>query len=825
MADDTAWDKEVPGDRERHTLLGSESGLPATRKPSLFRRWWPAWLVGGSSLLLAGVILINFLQPSRSVESSLRGARLALQEGRLDEATAHLRGARDRLALEGQEATGRAEYHALAAAMLRLRQSPVGPWPPANAERVIDHLVSAQESGWTMTAADWECLGLAHIQVGQVAAAQEALNALQGSSDQSTDDTLDDRILQIRRAMARYVHEQDSASPSQRILVLKSLRDDVRASLEDMAWSAAAIARIRLDAGQPSEAAIGLHRDIRRMEGQGGQPSPELLVLLGRSNRDLGRPEVAAKPLQAGLDLAGTPDPIRGEGMVLLGDVHAHQGDLETARQWYNRSIVEYPAAQSMLAALVGRGRMSDLLNEPEQALLDFTEAVRRVARGDQHVDVTVATLEAILLDRFESALTRSRTTHALALARLASSLRPKGQRSARVSTALAVAAGQVAADRTKALELQGATWDDETWAGILDLHAEAGEAHLEAAEASGNDEAAWADALFHAGVHLDAAGRQQDAAAVFLDYVHGRGERDPVRVDAMFRLAQALEADLAWEDASTWYDRLLTNHPRSLQATRSYVPSARCLLALGQQEEARCRLQSVVDGQTTLTPGAPDYRDTLVMLGRLCVDEGAYSEAISRLREAADRWPDHPDTIAVLFDIASARRSLALSIDQRLAHDNLTPSQRQSLESDRLANLWEAAMTFEQVIEALALVDPPTPNSHRRQRAAAVARADCLLETGRLQEAILCYESVARTWPNHPAAMHSLVQVASAWTSLGELDRADAAHRRALDRLGSLPDDVLDREGNFMSRAVWERWLNTIPVGSDLYAGASTTP
>ena len=825
MADDTAWDKEVPGDRERRTLLGSENGPTATLKPSLLRRWWPAWLVGGSSLLLAGVILINLVQPNTSVEGSLREARLALQEGRLDEATAYLRSARDQIAQDGQESTGRAEYHALAAAMLRAKQAPVGGWPSANAQRMIDHLVFAQESGWTMTAADWECLGLAHAQVGQVAAAQEALNALEASPDEATGGTLDDRILQVRRALARHVHEQVTASASQRIKVLKSLRDDRRASLQDMAWSAVAIARIRLDEGQPSEAAIGLHRDIRRMEGQGGLPSPELLVLLGRSNRDLGRPEVAAKPLKAGLNMAGTPDPIRGEAMVLLGDVHAHQGDLETASQWYNRSIVEYPAAQSMLAALVGRGRMSDLLNEPEQALLDLTEAVRRVARGDQHVDVTVATLEAILLDRFESALTRNRTPHALQLARLASSLRPMGQRSARVSTALAVAAGQVAADRTKALEFQGTVWDDEAWTSILDLHAEAGEAHLEAAEASGDDEAVWADALFHAGVHLDAAGRQPDAAAVFLDYVNGRGERDPVRVDAMFRLAQALEVDLAWEDASTWYDRLLTEHPRSLQATRSYVPSARCLLALGQPEEARCRLQSVVDGQTPLTPGAPDYRDTLVMLGRLCVDQGEYSEAISRLREAADRWPDHLGTVAVLFDIAAARRSLALSIDQRLSHDNLTPSQRQSLESDRLVNLWEAAITFEQVIEILASVDPPTPNSHRRQRAAAVARADCLLETGRLREAISCYESVARTWPDHPAAMHSLVQVASAWTTLGDLERADTAHRRALDRLGSLPDDVLDREGGFMSRAVWERWLNTIPVGSDLYAGASITP
>ena len=80
-------------------------------------------------------------------------------------------------------------------------------------------------------------------------------------------------------------------------------------------------------------------------------------------------------------------------------------------------------------------------------------------------------------------------------------------------------------------------------------------------------------------------------------------------------------------------------------------------------------------------------------------------------------------------------------------------------------------------------------------------------------------------TWPDHPAAMHALVQVASAWTKLGDPERADAAHRRALDRLGSISDDVLDEESSFMSRDVWERWLATMPVGSDLYAGASSDP
>lgn len=823
MADETAWDMEVPGDRERDTLLGSDADPLVSRQRSPLRRWWPVWLVTASTGLLSAVVLFNLLKPESTIETALSEARVALMEGRLDDATSHLRAARGYLSGSESNGTEQGRYHALAAATLRAQLDPVGAWSTSNAEKILDHLQAARETALDMTPADLETLGLAQAYMGKGAAAQQTLFQMEQMTDHP-DDPLDERMLQVRRVLARQVQQEGKRSVPERIELLKALRDDPKATISDMAWAAGCIARIQLDTGKPADAAIGLHRDIRRLEAREGSPSPELLVLLGRANRDLGRLDAAIRPLEAGLELAGNPDPIRGEAMVLLGDVHGRQGDHEEALIWYNRSIQEYPAAPSMLPAIVGRGRAADLLYASEQSMLDFTEAARRMARGDRHIDVTVSTLESILQDRFESALTRHETLHALALARLAASLRPVGERSVRVSTALAVAAGQVAADRTAVLEAQD-HWDEDEWQAILDLHAEAGHAHLQAANAAGIDEEAWAHALFHAGVHLDAAGQQREAAGVFLDYVNARGERDPVRIEAMYRLAQALEADMQWSKASEWYDRLLTDHPTSLQATRCYVPSARCLLAIGDPVEARCRLESVVDGQTPLTPEAVDYRTSLMMLGRLCVDAGEYTAAVSHLQEVADRWPDHVDTTAVLFDMANARRALALSIDQRLTGEHLTPSQRQALESDRLANLWEAELVYGQVIESLSQIDPPTPNTHRVLRAATVARADSLLETARLQEAVASYESVARTWPDHPAAMHALVQVASAWTKLGDPERADAAHRRALDRLGSISDDVLDEESSFMSRDVWERWLATMPVGSDLYAGASSDP
>ena len=822
MADDAAWNKDVPGERERETLLGHSDQFGGEVQPSFLKRWWPACLVASATMLLGGAVLVHVLQPSSSTANRLELALTAIQRGEFDLAGDHLRSVRDDVTADTTD-LDRARYHLLAASLIRAQESPTSQWAAANAEKVIDHLESAQEYGGEFTSNDCETLALAYAHANQLAASTEALQMLRDHPAPTSDDVHQAQILNVRRARAGKAGIDSNLIPAERIPFLRELREDDSATLDDLIWTSATIARIHLDDGNPSDAAIGLHRDIRRLESRGGPASAELLVLLGRANRDQGQLESAVRPLRYSLDLARPEDPVRAEAMVMLGDVMARQGDLESARNWYEKSIVEFPSSRSLLAALAGRGRIRDLLNQPDLAMIDFTEAVRRINRGDRHPDINLTTMETVLLDRFESSLTQGKTLQALERARLAGSLRPEGQRGSRVLTAIAVSAGQVAADRTRQMEAQGSQWNALDWADILELHAEAGHSYLAAATVSDQDEIGWAEAMFQAGLHLDAAGQQREAVGVLTDYVNAADNRDPRRIEAMFRLAQALETDLSWGDASNWYARIIEDHPHSLHATRSHVPSARCLLAMGQATEARCRLQSVVDGETTLMPGSEDYRNTLIMLGRLSVSEGEYSEAINRLREAADRWPEHSDTPMVLFDIASARRSLAQQIDGQLNHGQLTPNRRQQLSADRLENLWEAALIFDQVMERLSDSESPTPSLQRWQRAAAISRSDCLLETGRLKEAIAGYEAVARDWPDHAAAIHALVQVASAWTTLGEFDRADSAHNRALARLKDIPDERLDQSEGFMNREVWERWMNTVPVGSDLYAGVPT--
>ena len=188
MAEHPAWNKEVPGDRERETLLGSGDPVSAPAQPSRIRRWWPLGLVLTATVALACTVMIHLVNGPSSPDQIFSEVNAALTEGRLEDALAGLqefRGpARD---ISTQSKVHQAEYHALAAATIRARQNQAAGWQPANAERIINHLESAQELNWPMSSADWENLGQARVHVGEIAGAEAVVGALlaqAGSGDQ-----------------------------------------------------------------------------------------------------------------------------------------------------------------------------------------------------------------------------------------------------------------------------------------------------------------------------------------------------------------------------------------------------------------------------------------------------------------------------------------------------------------------------------------------------------------------------------------------------------------------------------------------------------------
>ena len=98
--------------------------------------------------------------------------------------------------------------------------------------------------------------------------------------------------------------------------------------------------------------------------------------------------------------------------------------------------------------------------------------------------------------------------------------------------------------------------------------------------------------------------------------------------------------------------------------------------------------------------------------------------------------------------------------------------------------------------------------------------RAHCAFDRGQFKEAIDFYETVDRKYPEEAASVLALVQIVNAADSLGDAQRAEAAHTRALRRIESLPDDALLGDGGVFSRDDWRSWLKNHPPGSRRIAG-----
>ena len=145
-----------------------------------------------------------------------------------------------------------------------------------------------------------------------------------------------------------------------------------------------------------------------------------------------------------------------------------------------------------------------------------------------------------------------------------------------------------------------------------------------------------------------------------------------------MFRLAQAYHAEMEYELAARYYEQVIAEPPRSTDASQSHVPLARCYQALGRRPEAEQQLRQVVAGERHLTPGAIDYRDALVELGKLYYDSGEYVSAIEHLDKAAKRYRDDPRINEILFRLSDSYKRHAEVIEEQLkAQPMLSQSQR----------------------------------------------------------------------------------------------------------------------------------------------------
>lgn len=339
-------------------------------------------------------------------------------------------------------------------------------------------------------------------------------------------------------------------------------------------------------------------------------------------------------------------------------------------------------------------------------------------------------------------------------------------------------------------------------------------------------DDTTFGMSLWKAAECYDRAQDWRKSIVVYAEFVRTR-PGDPRRLQAVRKLGLAYQADGQHAAAIDLFRQLRADHPRDKETLDSLVPMAQCLLAVGNTDEAKRALLSVLTDNADLTPDYQAYRQALIELGKVHYQKEEFEPAIERLSEAVDRYGELPEGSVLRFRLADAYRRSIRQLDHSLG-EPANQARRPALLAERARRLERSLELFSQVVAELESRFPSSrsPLEGLFHRNAYFYRADCAYDLRRFEQAIQLYDLAAKRWEDHPAALVALVQIVNAYCEMGMVSEAKVATKRARSMLKRIPEEAFNDPSLPMSREHWEdwlRWTSELGLFGPAQAAAST--
>jgi len=822
-------------EQEAPDIQASTGEATSSSEPRPDLGWSEVWqipaILASAGLIAAGVFVATQRAPGPDFDGVLVQVENQIAMERFEEASASLR---EVIQPHLPEASilQRARFHALVAdwivatmdagAVTRDRE---------HNEQVDEYYGTAVDLGLVLTPARIERWAHALIDLGRLDVARERLDELDALDLANAESDIRDRRNRVLRRLIERTLVSRDLSAEENLALLDNYRQDVRLSLHDRLWATARQAELRLESGRPDVARDHLLVELRRLERRfadhpSGHPG-ELIMLLGRAYFDLGERESALFHLQRALEVLRDTDAVRGDALVLLGYLAMDDDELERAADLFTTVVETFHDTRSHLAGILGRAEVRSMLGHHDFAIEDYDTLQSELEDGQPRRDIDAERVARSLLSRHNAVLPSGRLDLALRYAERAEAFFSDADVPVEILSTIAHTSEMIAHRQL------GDAWDNDGPTAMItslpaDRRHEARLAFERAAtyyarhaqsivlQAGSDDD--WAYSLRRAALSYDFAGRPDLAIPLFEEYLERRSSDDGSRNEMIFRLAQALQAELRHDEAVEWYERLIDDTEAGPYATRSFTPLARCYVAIDRPRDAEVLLRNVLDGKLgSLLPEAADYKDALIELGRLKYNSGAYVDAIELLTEARKRCADDRRIVDITYQLADSHRRFATELNEQYRNDvSLTPMQREVLRQRRATTLLEAQALFDDVIGAYRAIplDRRSVTAQRTLRLASLYRADIAFERTAYVEAIELYDGVAREFRDHPASIHALIQIVNCYAALGNEAEKIAAHERAVFRLDQMPDGAFDQPDALLNRAAWENWLRNLPVG-----------
>lgn len=272
-------------------------------------------------------------------------------------------------------------------------------------------------------------------------------------------------------------------------------------------------------------------------------------------------------------------------------------------------------------------------------------------------------------------------------------------------------------------------------------------------------------------------------------------------------------EAQLALENFDRALEALnecVAGYPADAAVYRARLLAAKARIEKGDNKESEKLLrENLEDGY--LTPKSIDWRDSLYSLGSLLQSQGRDEEAIPRLEEFVERYPESPQLIDARYLIGEAYRRSARIPREKLESDTIETSRiEHNKQMQQL--LASATAQYEQVQDLLTRRQEQTELDASEQailRNCYFARGAAFFDMGRYDDAIRAYSAATNRYQHEPEVLEALMQIAACYRHLGKPEEAHGMLEQAKVMLARIGRDAKFRETTNYTREQWSQVLD----------------
>lgn len=303
--------------------------------------------------------------------------------------------------------------------------------------------------------------------------------------------------------------------------------------------------------------------------------------------------------------------------------------------------------------------------------------------------------------------------------------------------------------------------------------------------------------------------GRDYRKAIAELDtYLQNESQRR--RAGALVMQGEAMLALNRLDDAIAALTECIDYHPKDVASFRARLLLAQAWAEKGEPLRAEAFLVENLTGDL-LTPAGKEWRDSLFQLGDLLHAEGRHADAIARLDEALNRYPDAPQAFSARYLLAHSRLVMASAAKDELERD-LSAEQRAARQQQFTENLAAAEKLYREIREISLRRESREslrPHEAAIARNAVFALGEILTDQGDFPAAIKMYYAAANRSLDRPEALSAYLEIARLYRRLGKAIESKTTIEQAKVLLASLKADANIEETTNYNRTQWAELLD----------------